>query len=568
MAPFVLGLMWLLAIVCWPIAKLLDYLLGKDHGTTYKKAGLKTLVTLHRTLGDGGERLNADEVNIISGVLDLKAKSVGSIMTPMSDVFTLSSDAILDEEMMNTIMSEGYSRIPIHDPKNKRDFVGMLLVKMLITYDPEDAKAVNTFSLATLPETAPETSCLDIINFFQEGKSHMVLVSDFPGEAHGALGVVTLEDVIEELIGEEIIDESDVYVDIHKAIRRTPAPTHRAHVHRVDVAQDTDATLVSDSDAHEGTDENKDANELNARLSAPLRRKSSTSGSVSAQSMQRRNYTPELRAQFKHLGPSNSARKPKLTRVNTVKIKPGVGTIPENTALTQHANSAAPPSQNGSSQPLLAPTPGNQFPTGHASLQAGYGTWDAPETTQLPPTDLTRHHIESGDVTTESEALSAAVDSNQLPPPSPAIERPPKIIIERNDSNSTLGSLNSHHSDQDDDENSNVGISSRRGQTHSASRHHKRTSTRSGSITENIVDAGGVKKLVLGTMSSPSGSDDEGENAIIEAASNGRLAAADGEDDAAGNAQDGSTDGKKRRRKRGKKTKGEENQPLLGRGDS
>lgn len=191
--------------IAWPTAKLLDYLLGEDHGTTYKKAGLKSLVTLHKSLGHAEERLNEDEVTIISAVLDLKAKPVGSIMTPMKDVFTMPSDTVLDENMMENILSAGYSRIPIHTPDNKNDFVGMLLVKMLITYDPEDALRVRDFALATLPETRPETSCLDIINFFQEGKSHMVLVSDFPGESHGAVGVVTLEDVIEELIGESVI---------------------------------------------------------------------------------------------------------------------------------------------------------------------------------------------------------------------------------------------------------------------------------------------------------------------------------------------------------------------------
>jgi metal transporter CNNM len=198
----VLGLMWIMSPVAWPTAKLLDYLLGEDHGTTYKKAGLKSLVTLHKSLGHADERLNEDEVTIISAVLDLKAKPVGNIMTPMKDVFTMPSDTVLDEKMMENILSAGYSRIPIHTPENKNDFVGMLLVKMLITYDPEDAVRVREFALATLPETRPETSCLDIINFFQEGKSHMVLVSDFPGDSHGAVGVVTLEDVIEELIGE------------------------------------------------------------------------------------------------------------------------------------------------------------------------------------------------------------------------------------------------------------------------------------------------------------------------------------------------------------------------------
>ena len=211
MAPAVLVFMWILAPIAWPTAKLLDYLLGEDHGTMYKKAGLKTLVQLHKTLGTTPEsRLIEDEVNIINSVLDLKDKRVDEVMTPMDDVFTMSADTVLDERMMDTILSQGYSRIPIYAPDNNRNFIGMLLVKILITYDPEDASRVRDFALATLPETHPDTSCLDIINFFQEGKSHMVLVSDHPGSDHGALGVVTLEDVIEELIGEEIVDESDM----------------------------------------------------------------------------------------------------------------------------------------------------------------------------------------------------------------------------------------------------------------------------------------------------------------------------------------------------------------------
>ncbi|RKF53126.1 Protein MAM3 [Erysiphe neolycopersici] len=235
MAPCVLALMWVLAPIAWPIAKLLDILLGKDHGTVYKKSGLKTLVRLHKTLGSSPtERLNQDEVTIISAVLDLKEKAVGDIMTPIDNVFTMSEDTILNEEKMNTILSAGYSRIPIYKQGNPNHFIGMLLVKILITYDPEDCKRVSEFALASLPATRPETSCLDIVNFFQEGKSHMVLVSENPAENYGAIGVVTLEDVIEELIGEEIIDESDVYIDVHKAIKRlAPAPkarTQKRHV--------------------------------------------------------------------------------------------------------------------------------------------------------------------------------------------------------------------------------------------------------------------------------------------------------------------------------------------------
>lgn len=222
-APFVICLMYCMYPVAYPVSMLLDWVLGEDHGTIYKKAGLKTLVTLHKNMGV--ERLNEDEVTIISAVLDLKEKSVGSIMTPMEDVFVMSSDRILDEKTIEEILHTGFNRIPIHAPGEPENFIGMLLVRILITYDPEDALPISSFPLATLPETGPDTSCLNILNYFQEGKSHMVIVSQNPGDSTGAMGVLTLEDVIEELIGEEIIDESDVYVDVHKAIRRTqPGP--------------------------------------------------------------------------------------------------------------------------------------------------------------------------------------------------------------------------------------------------------------------------------------------------------------------------------------------------------
>lgn len=228
-APFVLVLMYIMYPVAYPCALLLDHILGEDHGTVYKKSGLKTLVTLHKTMGV--ERLNQDEVTIISAVLDLKEKPVANIMTPMDRVYTMSSDMILDEKTVEEIFNAGFSRIPIHLPNDPLNFVGMLLVRVLISYDPEDALPVAAFPLATLPETSAETSCLNILNYFQEGKSHMIVVSDSPGEPTGALGVLTLEDVIEELIGEEIVDESDVYVDINKNIKRTqPGPLSKRHL--------------------------------------------------------------------------------------------------------------------------------------------------------------------------------------------------------------------------------------------------------------------------------------------------------------------------------------------------
>ncbi|CAO3639588.1 unnamed protein product [Cunninghamella echinulata] len=223
----VLVFMYLMSPIAYPTALLLDYFLGESHGTIYKKAGLKTLVSLHQAVNPSDvDALNQDEVTIISAVLDLRSKSVASIMTPMDDVFTLSVDDVLTEELVDKILVNGYSRIPVHTPNEPLNFVGLLLTKRLITYDPEDALPVKDLQISTLPETGPDTSCLDILNFFQEGKSHMALVSNNPGGSNGGIGVITLEDVIEELIAEEIVDETDVYVDVHNKIRVVRRSNH------------------------------------------------------------------------------------------------------------------------------------------------------------------------------------------------------------------------------------------------------------------------------------------------------------------------------------------------------
>lgn len=171
----VLVLMYLMYPIVYPTALLLDFFLGESHGTVYKKAGLKSLVSLHQAAHEHDvDALTSDEVTIIGAVLDLKSKPVSFIMTPMQDVFTLSTDDIMDEELVDKILTAGYSRIPVHTPEDKNNFVGMLLTKRLITYDPEDALPMKQLPLSALPETGPDTSCLDILNFFQEGKSNFL----------------------------------------------------------------------------------------------------------------------------------------------------------------------------------------------------------------------------------------------------------------------------------------------------------------------------------------------------------------------------------------------------------
>ncbi|KAI8084203.1 uncharacterized protein B0P05DRAFT_534567 [Gilbertella persicaria] len=200
-SPIVLVIMYLMYPIAYPASYILAFFLGESKGTIYKKAGLKTLVSLHRS-DENTDGLTEDEVTIIKSVLDLREKPVSQVMTPIKDVFTLPITAILDKSLVTKIVRNGYSRIPIKASEENDRFIGMLLVKSLISYDVDDQWPVSRFEINNLPETYPDTSCLDILNFFQEGKSHMAIVTHNPGKQGIPLGVITLEDVLESLIGE------------------------------------------------------------------------------------------------------------------------------------------------------------------------------------------------------------------------------------------------------------------------------------------------------------------------------------------------------------------------------
>ncbi|CAE7228934.1 unnamed protein product [Rhizoctonia solani] len=231
-APLVLCMMYIFAPIAWPIAKLLDWVLGNDESNTYKKAELKSFLQFHR---EGAEPLRDDEISILNGVLSLNDKKVSEIMTPMRDVVTLGSDVVLDHKHVDMILTSGYSRIPIHEPGSPTNFIGILLIKKLLSYDPSQGLPVSAFPLSILPEAQPTISCFQALDYFQTGRSHLLLITENPGEPHGAIGVITLEDIIEEIISEEIVDETDRYEDNrHKrrAKRQSTAAIMRGIVER------------------------------------------------------------------------------------------------------------------------------------------------------------------------------------------------------------------------------------------------------------------------------------------------------------------------------------------------
>jgi metal transporter CNNM len=95
-------------------------------GASFKKAELKTFLQFHR---EGEEPLRDDEITILNGVLSLNDRKASEIMTHIKDVLCLPSDHVLDHAALDHILLSGFSRIPVYEPGQKENFVGMLLVK-------------------------------------------------------------------------------------------------------------------------------------------------------------------------------------------------------------------------------------------------------------------------------------------------------------------------------------------------------------------------------------------------------------------------------------------------------
>lgn len=196
-------LMYLLSPVAYPTACLLDRLLGSNHGIMFNRKGLKSFIMLHENLsGLFPQRLNQEEVLVISSIIDLKERQVCSIMTPITSVYSLNTESTLNDRTCYNILKSGHSCIPIHMANDCSRFTGVLSVKSLVAMRFEGETTVSEISLSNLPTVRPDVSCQDVIHLFRKRRSEMVLVTE-GGVIYGQpLGILTYKDIMEEVIGE------------------------------------------------------------------------------------------------------------------------------------------------------------------------------------------------------------------------------------------------------------------------------------------------------------------------------------------------------------------------------
>ncbi|KAM9067830.1 metal transporter CNNM4 isoform X1 [Sarcophilus harrisii] len=200
----------------YPISKVLDYVLGQEIGTIYNRERLMEMLKVTQPYND----LVKEELNMIQGALELRTKTVEDIMTQLHDCFMIRNDAILDFNTMSEIMESGYTRIPVYE-EEQSNIVDILYVKDLAFVDPDDCtplKTITRFYNHPVHFVFHDTKLDAMLEEFKKGKSHLAIVQKVNNEGEGdpfyeVLGLVTLEDVIEEIIKSEILDESDMYTD-------------------------------------------------------------------------------------------------------------------------------------------------------------------------------------------------------------------------------------------------------------------------------------------------------------------------------------------------------------------
>ncbi|WP_289680639.1 gliding motility-associated protein GldE [Paramuribaculum intestinale] len=158
-----------------------------------------------------------DEKEMLEGILRFGDKTANEVMTPRVDMtcVDLSSDF---DEVMSTVVESGYSRLPACDG-SQDDIKGVLYSRDLLPYIGKDAADFDWRTLLREPYFVPEARSIDdLLEDFRRRHIHMAIVID---EFGGTQGLVTLEDVLEEIVG----DINDEYDEDEKTYRRLPDDT-------------------------------------------------------------------------------------------------------------------------------------------------------------------------------------------------------------------------------------------------------------------------------------------------------------------------------------------------------
>jgi metal transporter CNNM len=200
----------ILTVLLYPITKplslLLDWWLGGELPTHYSKRELHMILREQKDLKSDIDHL---EFKILEGGLLFSDKKVIDVMTPRKKVFQIKESETLTKKLITKIHKTGHSRIPVYK-ETKDTIVGILYTKDLSPITPSERVKVKKV-MKYRNHHINESDTLDkVLLAFKKKRTHLFLVQD---QFKLVTGIITLEDVLEEIVG-EIVDEHDLVVDM------------------------------------------------------------------------------------------------------------------------------------------------------------------------------------------------------------------------------------------------------------------------------------------------------------------------------------------------------------------
>ncbi len=186
-----------------PLQLLLDKLFPKSDRRLHSRGELGLIIADH--IDATNSELDEDEVEIIRGALQLSEKRVRDIVTDIRHTFWLTPTTKLDGPQIDIIKARGHSRIPIFNQQLTKCY-GILLMKDLVDIDFDDNDfTVEDMSLYPTQLVGSMTALDTMFRKFIAAKTHLIPIE----KDDAIIGVVSIEDLVEEILGHEIEDETD-----------------------------------------------------------------------------------------------------------------------------------------------------------------------------------------------------------------------------------------------------------------------------------------------------------------------------------------------------------------------
>ncbi|MBN1584936.1 DUF21 domain-containing protein [Candidatus Uhrbacteria bacterium] len=196
--------------IVWPLAWVLDRVLGDEVPTIYSKRELVKIMEEHEVSRQSD--VDEDEYRIVKGALSYSDRTAEDVMTPRTVLYALDADTRFDMVVLADIRENGFTRIPVYEGEIDR-VVGLLYVKKLIGADVMGKRIGDVCQSTGLLTVNDETKLDSVLNSMLRTKNHMAFVTDDYG---GLSGIVTMEDIMEEIIDSEIMDETDDVRDMQE----------------------------------------------------------------------------------------------------------------------------------------------------------------------------------------------------------------------------------------------------------------------------------------------------------------------------------------------------------------